>query len=419
MQLRKETYSRLTPVQRLQVARHPNRPTCLDIILNITDKFVELHGDRAGLDDPAIVCGIGSINGTPFMMIGHQKGRNTKAGRSKLAIMRAGSGAGARTRQRNSGAAGVLRSTSWRERYARYRWFQLAPRLPAVGSYKYTHGMSRQRKMPSGGLEQQWLRFGEMWRETLNEDWLGLAWPHRRASNALPPRVFRAKSYLRDRQAVDYRFWASRAISSSPRPVPRAVSTHTHKHARNPPRAPNTRTYPLPTFTLTTPAVPRLRAGEHSPQLRHAPAQRLPQGAALHAPRRQVWSAHHHLRGHARSLCRQDRGGAGPGGRDWACACALWEAGVVVSNTDWRREDGRAFAGNGTVAVGLAKSGAEWKAQVGQGVEEGETEWRGADAGCVMVITPVCVGCGRQLPVHLDVDPLLPLLPARRPLTPR
>mmetsp|Transcript_31817 Transcript_31817/g.70685 ORF Transcript_31817/g.70685 Transcript_31817/m.70685 type:complete len:500 (-) Transcript_31817:1816-3315(-) len=77
-QLRKETYSRLTPVQRLQVARHPNRPTCLDIILNITDKFVELHGDRAGLDDPAIVCGIGSIDGTSFMFIGHQKGRNTK-----------------------------------------------------------------------------------------------------------------------------------------------------------------------------------------------------------------------------------------------------------------------------------------------------------------------------------------------------
>jgi acetyl-CoA carboxylase carboxyl transferase subunit alpha len=77
-QLRKETYSRLTPTQRLQVARHPNRPTCLDIILNITDKFVELHGDRAGLDDPAIVCGIGSIEGTSFMFIGQQKGRNTK-----------------------------------------------------------------------------------------------------------------------------------------------------------------------------------------------------------------------------------------------------------------------------------------------------------------------------------------------------
>jgi acetyl-CoA carboxylase carboxyl transferase subunit alpha len=77
-QLRKETYSRLTPTQRLQVARHPNRPTCLDIILNITDKFVELHGDRAGLDDPAIVCGIGSMDGVSFMFIGHQKGRNTK-----------------------------------------------------------------------------------------------------------------------------------------------------------------------------------------------------------------------------------------------------------------------------------------------------------------------------------------------------
>ncbi|KAJ9533758.1 hypothetical protein QJQ45_026786 [Haematococcus lacustris] len=77
-QLRRETYTRLTPVQRLQVARHPNRPTCLDIILNITDKFVELHGDRAGLDDPAIVCGIGNMDGIPFMFIGHQKGRNTK-----------------------------------------------------------------------------------------------------------------------------------------------------------------------------------------------------------------------------------------------------------------------------------------------------------------------------------------------------
>lgn len=188
LQLRKETYSRLTPTQRLQVARHPNRPTCLDIILNIsgdreaalapaaarkqaglhtasstalaaqqrggisrgclvemlpgsggtgqtkkaaswtrsvqqgrasemctrvgearplpslcavacpvillpllllplllllTDKFVELHGDRAGLDDPAIVCGIGSIDGKSFMFIGHQKGRNTKVSSSR------------------------------------------------------------------------------------------------------------------------------------------------------------------------------------------------------------------------------------------------------------------------------------------------------------------------------------------------
>merc|ERR1712176_988715 len=77
-QLRHETYSRLTPIQRLQVARHPNRPTFLDIVLNITDKFVELHGDRAGYDDPSLVCGIGSIDGVTFMFIGQQKGRNTK-----------------------------------------------------------------------------------------------------------------------------------------------------------------------------------------------------------------------------------------------------------------------------------------------------------------------------------------------------
>ncbi len=53
-QLRKDTYNRLTPVQQLQVARHPNRPTFLDIALNITDKFVELHGDRAGADFNAL-----------------------------------------------------------------------------------------------------------------------------------------------------------------------------------------------------------------------------------------------------------------------------------------------------------------------------------------------------------------------------
>ncbi|XP_020271712.1 acetyl-coenzyme A carboxylase carboxyl transferase subunit alpha, chloroplastic-like [Asparagus officinalis] len=74
----KELYTHLTPIQRLTIARHPNRPTFLDHILNITDKWVELHGDRAGYDDPAIVTGIGSIDGKTYMFIGHQKGRNTK-----------------------------------------------------------------------------------------------------------------------------------------------------------------------------------------------------------------------------------------------------------------------------------------------------------------------------------------------------
>ncbi|KAI3444575.1 hypothetical protein Pfo_001240 [Paulownia fortunei] len=74
----KDLYTHLTPIQRLNIARHPNRPTVLDHIFNITEKWVELHGDRAGYDDPAIVTGIGSIEGRSYMFIGHQKGRNTK-----------------------------------------------------------------------------------------------------------------------------------------------------------------------------------------------------------------------------------------------------------------------------------------------------------------------------------------------------
>ncbi|GJV72676.1 acetyl-coenzyme A carboxylase carboxyl transferase subunit alpha, chloroplastic [Tanacetum coccineum] len=74
----KDLYTHLTPIQRVNIARHPNRPTFLDHVFNITDKFVELHGDRAGYDDPAIVTGIGTIDGRRFMFMGHQKGRNTK-----------------------------------------------------------------------------------------------------------------------------------------------------------------------------------------------------------------------------------------------------------------------------------------------------------------------------------------------------
>ncbi|KAL9361906.1 hypothetical protein Peur_044691 [Populus x canadensis] len=74
----KDLYTHLTPIQRVNIARHPNRPTFLDHIFSITEKFVELHGDRAGYDDPAIVTGIGTIDGRRYMFMGHQKGRNTK-----------------------------------------------------------------------------------------------------------------------------------------------------------------------------------------------------------------------------------------------------------------------------------------------------------------------------------------------------
>ena len=77
-QLRQEIFSTLTPAQRLQLARHPRRPSTLDYIQAITDEWLELHGDRGGYDDPALVGGVARINGRPVVVLGHQKGRDTK-----------------------------------------------------------------------------------------------------------------------------------------------------------------------------------------------------------------------------------------------------------------------------------------------------------------------------------------------------
>lgn len=65
-------------MQELQLARHPRRPSTLDYIHAISDEWMELHGDRRGHDDPAIVGGVGRIGGQPVLMLGHQKGRDTK-----------------------------------------------------------------------------------------------------------------------------------------------------------------------------------------------------------------------------------------------------------------------------------------------------------------------------------------------------
>lgn len=73
-----DIYSNLTPWQVTLVARHPQRPYTLDYIEEIVDDFVELHGDRLFKDDPAIVGGLGTIGGKSVVIIGHQKGRNTK-----------------------------------------------------------------------------------------------------------------------------------------------------------------------------------------------------------------------------------------------------------------------------------------------------------------------------------------------------
>ena len=77
-QLRQEIFSTLTPAQRLQLARHPRRPSTLDYIQAISDEWLELHGDRGGYDDPALVGGVARINGRPVVVVGHQKGRDTK-----------------------------------------------------------------------------------------------------------------------------------------------------------------------------------------------------------------------------------------------------------------------------------------------------------------------------------------------------
>ncbi|ROL60835.1 acetyl-CoA carboxylase carboxyltransferase subunit alpha [Bacteroidetes/Chlorobi group bacterium ChocPot_Mid] len=78
-QLRAEIYRNLTRWQRVQIARHPQRPITLDYITNCFTDFIELHGDRTFRDDPAIIGGIANLGGEPVMVLGHQKGRDTKS----------------------------------------------------------------------------------------------------------------------------------------------------------------------------------------------------------------------------------------------------------------------------------------------------------------------------------------------------
>lgn len=76
--LTRSIFSNLSPWQVAQLARHPQRPHTLDYIAKISPDFQELHGDRMYSDDPAIVGGLGRLDGMPVVLIGHQKGRNTK-----------------------------------------------------------------------------------------------------------------------------------------------------------------------------------------------------------------------------------------------------------------------------------------------------------------------------------------------------
>jgi acetyl-CoA carboxylase carboxyl transferase subunit alpha len=76
--VKRETFDNLTPWQRVQIARHPQRPYTLDYVNLITKDFCELHGDRVFHDDKAIVGGFATIDTFKVLIIGHQKGRDIK-----------------------------------------------------------------------------------------------------------------------------------------------------------------------------------------------------------------------------------------------------------------------------------------------------------------------------------------------------
>lgn len=73
-----EIYNKLSDWDRVHVSRHPERPYTLDYIENMTENFIEVHGDRLCKDDPAIVAGFCKIDGRKFLVVGHQKGRTTE-----------------------------------------------------------------------------------------------------------------------------------------------------------------------------------------------------------------------------------------------------------------------------------------------------------------------------------------------------
>ena len=75
---REEIFQNLNPAQKIQVARHPHRPSTLDFIQMFCDDWVELHGDRRGNDDQALVGGLGRLGEHSVVLLGHQKGRDTK-----------------------------------------------------------------------------------------------------------------------------------------------------------------------------------------------------------------------------------------------------------------------------------------------------------------------------------------------------
>src|ERR1700687_6212244 len=78
LRLKEEIFRSLSPWEKVQVARHPKRPTTLDYINALLTDFVELHGDRLFSDDPALIGGLARFEDVPVVVMGHQKGKDTK-----------------------------------------------------------------------------------------------------------------------------------------------------------------------------------------------------------------------------------------------------------------------------------------------------------------------------------------------------
>ncbi|HEV8247773.1 MAG TPA: acetyl-CoA carboxylase carboxyltransferase subunit alpha [Polyangiaceae bacterium] len=76
--LAREVFAKLSPMQKVQLSRHPSRPYTLDYVTRMFSGFVELHGDRRFADDPSIVAGLATYHGQSVVVVGHQKGRSTK-----------------------------------------------------------------------------------------------------------------------------------------------------------------------------------------------------------------------------------------------------------------------------------------------------------------------------------------------------
>src|SRR5260221_7796149 len=73
--LAREIFADLTPMQKVMISRHPNRPYTLDYVQRLLTDWIELHGDRRFAEDPSIVCGLGRYHGRSVVVVGHQKGR--------------------------------------------------------------------------------------------------------------------------------------------------------------------------------------------------------------------------------------------------------------------------------------------------------------------------------------------------------